>query len=188
MQESYRLRTLAFVVAIPVLYALSMHVRALGGDVLAWAQPILSGAFPNTTPVKSTVADHFASAPAAGAPMLLTAGSGSRWVYDRAHRIAAWSEQGDLTGNEILYVDTPPPGSLPSRDLSHVVTARGLHLGITPAQAARVFGLSPSAVHQSILYVSARMSKCPPGPEAPCENDAVIKFRGGQAYSIGLFP
>jgi len=114
----------------------ALNARVLGADLLAWAGPIVDSAIPNGTAIKSTVADRFAHPPAAGGEGESTAGSGSTWVYDRAHGIAAWLENGDLTGSEILYVSSPP-GSLPSRDLSHVVSVRGLHLGMPPRKPRR---------------------------------------------------
>jgi hypothetical protein len=168
----------------------ALNARVLGADLLAWAGPIVDSAIPNGTAIKSTVADRFAHPPAAGGEGESTAGSGSTWVYDRAHGIAAWLENGDLTGSEILYVSSPP-GSLPSRDLSHVVSVRGLHLGMTPAEAAKIMGVSTSAVRPMsgvlTLFTATHAPPCPTGPEGSCDIDAVIKFKGGHAYSIGLW-
>jgi hypothetical protein len=188
--ERRHFRRIACLAMATVVCAGISQARALGADVLSWAGPIVDSAIPNGTAVKSTVADRFAHPPAAGGEGEPTAGSGSTWVYDKAHGIAAWLENGDLTGSEILYVSSPP-GSLPSRDLSNVVSVRGLHLGMTPAEAAKVLGVSTSAVHTMsgipTLYTATHAPPCPTGPEGSCDIDAVIKFKAGHAYSIGLW-
>jgi hypothetical protein len=189
--ERPHFRPIACVAMTMFLCAGASHARVLGADLLSWAGAIVNGAIPNGTAVKSTVADRFAQPPAAGGQGESTAGSGSTWVYDRAHGIAAWLENGDLTGSEILYVNSPPPGPLPSRDLSKVVSVRGLHLGMTPAEASKTLGVSTSAVKPMsgvlTLFTATHAPPCPTGPEGSCEIDAVIKFKAGKAYSIGIW-
>src|SRR4029077_4761456 len=54
--------------------------------------------------------------------------SGSTWVYDYVHHIAAAESGGP---EMIFYVDNPPV-MVPNRDLSRVSTARGIRLGDSP--------------------------------------------------------
>src|SRR5271166_3611464 len=137
-------------------------VYAQSDTLVAWAGAIVDKAIPiDVKPFKTTVTDHFVRSPAAGGLGLPTAGSGSKWVYDGKHRIAAWSEHGDLTGDMILTVDTPPPAGLPSRDLSKIATARGLHLGLTPAQVTALYHVSSSAVHRLSAHSSVVIVEWP---------------------------
>ena len=190
-RRRFRPTAIVFVAAAALVLFAPNEARAQN-SLLAWASAIVSQAIPNANPVPSNVADRFSRAPAAGGRTLDTPGSGSAWVYDRIHRIAAWSETGDLTGAEILFVDSPPPGILPQRDLSRVDSVHGLRLNETAADVARILGVPPSrtratSAHRSVLFVAKRPIPCGPGREPPCESDAVVKFKDGRAISIGLW-
>jgi hypothetical protein len=68
-----------------------------------------------------------------------------RWVYDYAHHIVA-AEFGKDPYSDFVALAPNPPESLPSRDLSHVRSAHGLHLGMTPSEAVRLFRLPPKTI------------------------------------------
>lgn len=168
-------------------------------NLLEWANALseeLNG--PVTDRVRTSIGDHFGPMPytnihswrhalAHNGRLIETAGDGSYWVYDPVHHIAASSQSGDLTGDLILYSQRPP-ARVPTRDLSHIVSSRGLRLGITPALAARALGVPQSAVkrvsaRESILYVR-KNRMCGP---SPCAHDATVIFRNNRAISIALY-
>ena len=157
-------------------------------------------------PTKTAIEDHFGSAPyiqwkagpatnglAAHGVTLPTAGSGSIWVYDPVHHIAATSFGGDITGDKIFY-STAPPATIPAVDLSKTVSAHGLHLGITPSQAERDLGVAPSALiriddHISQLSVAKIITCHFEGQTGDCWESSDVLFRDGKATYIGLaFP
>jgi hypothetical protein len=153
---------------------------------------------PNRQPVTTTVDDHFGPTPydrpyvsrnaiAAGGIRLRTAGSGTLWVYDPVHHIAAASSRGDLTGDALFYTARPPT-AFPRRDLSRTVSTRGLRLGMSIARAATILGVSPDSVkrtspERSVLYVR-KPRKC--GTYA-CAADSTLIFENGRAIAISLY-
>lgn len=114
------------------------------------------------------------------------AASGSSWLYDSVHGIAAGPEYGDVHGDRIMYAPAPPV-AISERDLSGVVSRFGLHLGSTSTEAIRILRVSPSAVkrigpHRSILYARADR-RC--GKDY-CAHDAFVIFTNDRATSISL--
>jgi hypothetical protein len=154
-------------------------------------------------PTKTTVEDHFGNIPYAqwqggtsknGLAMhgtyLPTAGSGSTWVYDSVHHIAADSFGGDETGDTILYA-TPPPSKLAQRDLSGVVSAHGLRLGMTANQAALDLGVAAVAVqridnHHSELDVMKNIKCYYEGQHTLCAEQSTVFFLDSRAVYIQL--
>jgi len=157
-------------------------------------------------PTKTAIEDHFGSVPYIqwkGGPTknglafhgidLPTAGSGSIWVYDPVHHIAASSFGGDVSGDNIFY-SPPPPSKIPAIDLSKTVSAHGLRLGITPSQAERDLGVSPGALNRiddrtSQLSVAKIITCHFEGQTGDCWESADVLFRDGKATYIELaFP
>jgi len=98
--------------------------------------------------------DRFTSDVARGGLKAETACSGSRWVYDYKHHIAA----GDDGGPRMILYAPAPPVKLPSRDLSNMKTIHGLHLGSSPQQVTAALGVPPADVvqaspHSQYLYL-----------------------------------
>jgi hypothetical protein len=173
--------------------------------LVSWAEKTTPIAWQlgSLTAVSTAVADHFGSKPYSGWTKrgenglgypglgLPTAGVGSSWVYDAVHGIAAGTMYNDDGGwdDQISY-NAAPPSKLPSRDLSGVVSAHGLKLGMTTAQAVAAFRVSPSAVHKLDARTAALalLNKCP--KPQPCSNYGVVIFRDGHAVYImlGWFP
>jgi len=195
MRSSNQLAVVAIavsVIAVP-LCALS---QSAADAMAAWGMARLDSNSLTTTPARSNVNDYFGTvsyssaswwpkhALAVGGTHIETAGGGSWWVYDRVHHIAAASEEGDVTGDAILY-SGPPPEKLPERDLSHVVSRFGLFLGIPEDRAERILGVSIRAVKQvspdeSILSVREyclNRSVC-------ADHVTDIFFRNGRAMFI----
>lgn len=167
--------------------------------IVDWANAALREADgPIIQPVRTDVSDHFGPVPysslnrwrfalANGGPKIETAGSGSFWVFDPVHHIAAVSEGGDARGDAIFY-SPKPPFRLPARDLSKVASMRGLRLGISPSRAAEILRVSSGAVKrtsadESVLY--ARKDRiC---GKYSCANDATVIFRNDKVVSIALY-
>jgi hypothetical protein len=168
--------------------------------LVAWAEhaaPQAAYAVSTETPTK--VDDHFGAVPyaqwkgprgkdglAANGMYLPTAGAGSTWVYDPVHQIAASSFMGEETGDHILYA-APPPSTIPTRDLSHTVSAHGLKLGMSPGQAAHDLGVAITALqrvdaHHSCLSTNDITQQ----DGAPLGHYATIVFRDGKAVYIAL--
>jgi hypothetical protein len=173
-------------------------VTAQHDRLLAWADArIAVSDGPREASVSTTVSDYFGKSPyatrrtpgnglAAGGRRAPTAASGSFWVYDPVHGIAAGSEYGDVHGDRIMYAPAPPV-AVPRRDLSGVVSPLGLHLGSTSTEAARILRVSLSAVkrigpHRSTLYARADR-RC---GKDQCAHDAIIIFADDRATSISL--
>lgn len=122
---------------------------------------------------------------------LPTAGVGSSWVYDPAHHIAAGTGYSDDGGwDDQISNAASPPSKIPARNLSGVVSARGLKLGVTPRQAAAAFAVPVSAIrsidaHDSGLSV---LKKCPLPQHCTQFSNfyAVVIFRDGRATYIQM--
>jgi hypothetical protein len=149
-------------VTISICFVIACAGAALASStdaLTSWAEhaaPQAVNAVATETPTK--VDDHFGTVPyaqwkdsrrnnglAAHGIDLPTAEAGSTWVYDPVHRIAAECTDGQQVGDYIMYA-SPPPSTIPARDLSHVVSAHGLTLGMSPAQAAHDLGIASTAV------------------------------------------
>ncbi len=176
--------------------------QTVGGDkAVQWAEARFRDAEgPLRDPSATSVSDHFGPIPylsrnwwsrfalARSGRMFETACKGSFWVYDPIHRIAAASEFGDVTGDTLLY-SGPPPVAVPVRDLSKIVSSRGLHLGMSVAQAAKSLGVAkgaakPTSRRDSLLY-TRKDHPCEAG-RYHCSDDATVVFRGGSVVAISL--
>jgi hypothetical protein len=151
----------------------------------------------------TSVEDHFGRVPyelwkkrgqnGLGYPGLAlpTAGAGSSWVFDSAHHIAAGTGYNDDGGwdDQISYA-AAPPSKIAARDLSGVVSAHGLRLGMTPPQATSVFEVSTSAVRSLGAHYSALsvIKKCPVAKRCSeiSAYYAVVVFRDGRATYIEM--
>ena len=128
---------------------------AHGDPLTAWAEAAQSIALPgHVKPSPMEIEDHFPVALAARGTMAETPCSGSRWVYDYAHHIAA----GYDGGPEMLLYIGEPPVKLPSRDLSHVSSVRGIQLGDTPEHVTKALNVpladvTRSSKHRRFLYL-----------------------------------
>lgn len=151
------------------------------------------------TTVNTTVDDHFGAKSyeawgkrgenGLGYPgiELPTAGAGSSWVYDREHGIAAGTTYNDDGGwDDKISYNAPPPSKIPSRNLSNVVSAHGLRLGMTPPQAVAALRVSASAVRKLDSRTSALgvLHHCPK-PQR-CSTYGAVIFRDGHAVYIML--
>jgi hypothetical protein len=141
-------------------------------------------------PVTTRVSDYFGTSPnaeiAVGGRRLLTAGKGSLWVYDPVHHIVAVSEYGDVNGNSVIYSEKPP-ANLPARNLSHVLSAHGLRLGMPAVAVAAILGVRPGVVRQTSAtgsYLYARKPRmC---GTRKCAHDAIVIFEHDRAVAISL--
>ncbi len=127
--------------------------------------------------------DRFTIDVASGGLKAETPCSGSRWVYDYKHHIAA----GDDGGPTMVVYAPAPPVTLPSRNLIDVRTIRGLHLGSTPQQVTTAFGVPSADVvqmspHRQYLYLEkgVRLGHDP----HEYADIAIVTFRDGRAVSI----
>lgn len=114
-----------------------------------------------------------------------TACSGSRWVYDYAHHIAA----GFDGGPEMILYMSKPPVKLPSRDLSHVSTARGVRLGDTPKEVVAALKVPLSYVTQSSdhrQFLDLAKPVLHAGDTHVFYDLATVVFEGGRVVSIWL--
>jgi hypothetical protein len=196
-------RVTAAALASALLCAAAPRVAAAqkGDPLTAWAAAQIrrsDGGFAFRPTATTTVYDHFGPTQyftrslatgrwlAGDGPRLGTAGSGSFWVYDPVHHIAAASEQGDVDGDRIMY-SAPPPGTLPRRNLAGIVSVHGLRLGLTTGSVLRILRVPSSAIrrispHESVIYARAGR-KC---GRLECSHDHIIVFTDGRASSISL--
>lgn len=117
---------------------------------------------------------------------LPTADAGSTWVFDPVHRIAAETAAGDQTGDNIMYA-APPPSAIPARDLSHVISAHGLKLGMSPAQAAHDLDVSMTALQRVDAHYSfVSTNDLTQHNGVPVGHYAIIVFHDGHAVYISL--
>ncbi len=120
------------IVGLVLAFGLAQPVTAQHDRLLAWADTWIAAADgPREPSVSTTVSDYFGTSAyatrrrqgsglAAGGRRALTAASGSYWVYDPVHGIAAASEYGDVHGDRIMYAvgasrRRPGPRPLASR-------------------------------------------------------------------------
>lgn len=204
--EPKRPRVRVHVLSIAVIIGLMCTAGAAAGTIdalLDWTLHATPKVRLVEHPTKTAIEDHFGSVPYIqwkGGPSknglavhgidLPTAGSGSIWVYDPVHHIAASSFGGDVSGDKIFY-SAPPPSKLPAKDLSRTVSAHGLRLGITPSQAERDLGVSPAALiriddHTSQLSVEKTFTCYFEGQTGDCWDFADVLFRDGSATYIEL--
>lgn len=137
-------------------------------------------------PVATVIDDHFNHNLLFGAQSAETACSGTSWAYDYRHHIAAGRDRGNGPIQMILYAKEPPT-TLPDRDLSSVTSALGLHLGMATSDVARLYRVSPHAIHElpdrrRVLYLKDGV-KC---GSWICGHDKIVVFQKGRAVSISL--
>lgn len=162
----------------------SSHDDALalwGGIIIEFAESEEIG-----KPISTDIDDHFPPDSLHGATIAETPCSGTWWVYDARHGIAAGADRGVPYIQDILY-DGPPPTRLSSPDLSSIRSEHGLHLGMSVAQAAAVFhlrspkletlpgGLTVLSLEHDVACGSYK-----------CAHDKIIIFDAGRAVSISL--
>jgi hypothetical protein len=110
----------------------------------------------NLKPIPTTVSDRFVPDIIAGGARAETPCSGTLWVYDYTHGIAAGRHRDDPNGGTLDY-RSKPPVKIPDRDLLAVRSQLGLHLGISLDDAARILKEPVTAANVSgdsaVLYV-----------------------------------
>ncbi|MDQ6781760.1 MAG: hypothetical protein M3Z37_11495, partial [Candidatus Eremiobacteraeota bacterium] len=136
-----------------------------------------------------SVDDQFKRDVVAGGKYAPTPCSGTLWVYDYRHHIAAGRQRGHQYSGTILFAAAPPL-RLPNRDLSGVVTQRGLGLGDSPERALRALTAPPGALQQfpgnrQALFLRRRV-KCAVGWPQYCNHDVEIVFDRKRAVEISL--
>jgi hypothetical protein len=173
------------------------------GTLVAWAehaapQVVREG---ELNDVRTSVVDEFKPGPAgrrrsewglgAHGTFLETPEAGSSWVYDYVHRIAAESDYGGFQASIIFYA-SPPPSTIASRDLSKVVSTRGLRLGMTPQQAAHdlavpITSVSPVKIEGKVVphYSALSVNKPCPKPQM-CGQAAIVFFEDNRAVAIEI--
>jgi hypothetical protein len=169
-----------------VFIALAITPAKAHDEFTSWAETAQKKAyFGGDKSWPMAIEDRFTVRLAAGGTKAETACSGSRWVYDYVHHIAAGYDGGPQM---ILYVGKPPI-KLPSRDLSHVSTIRGIHLGESPEHVAAALKVPLSDVaraskHRQFLYLSKPVHL--PGDTHIFYDLSMIVFDDGRAVSIWL--
>jgi hypothetical protein len=131
------------------------------------------------------IEDRFPNRLALGGLKAETACSGSIWVYDYVHHIAA----GYDGGPQMILLIGDPPIKLPSRDLSHIVTIRGVHLGQTPQEVAAALHVSVSDIGRTSSqrqFIALQKPVRHPGDIHTYYDLANIVFNNGRAVSIWL--
>jgi len=181
--RSFLFAIAAAAVALTVEPAMSHDdpLTAWGAAVTAIADPRMLKA----SPFPMNVEDHFSKRLAPGGTKDQGPCSGSTWVYDYVHHIAA-AESG---GPEMILYAGNPPVKVPNRDLSHVVTARGIRLGDTPAKVVKALQFPLSAVTRTsndrgYLYLSKPVYLSDDVSHYKYFDIAMILFRDGRVVSI----
>jgi hypothetical protein len=180
------IRIAIFVCALCVNLGFATTPAQAHGHLLAWAESGQAHYLgPNAKPFMMGIEDRFPRRLAAGGVKAETACSGSRWVYDYVHHIAAVEDGGP---EALLYLGDPPE-RLPARDLSRVVTARGVRLGESPLQVTTALSVSRSDVvrtstHRQFLYLEKTVYI--KGQTHDFADIARIIFSDGRAVSIWL--
>ncbi len=131
------------------------------------------------------IEDRFLVRLAIDGPKAETDCSGSEWVYDYVHHIAAGYDGGPQM---ILYIGDPPI-RLPSRDLSHVATVRGVRLGETPEQVTAALHVPVSDIERTSShrqFIALQKPVRHPGDSHIYYDFAMIVFNDGRAVSIWL--
>lgn len=116
---------------------------------------------------------------------LATAGKGSTWVYDYAHHLAAGTMCCEFAA-DFVFMALPPPRPLPQRDLSHIRTYHGLHIGMTINDAAAALLIPRATIHlNGTGFEMLRVFK--PRPHGFGGFLGLIYFKNGSAigYQVG---
>jgi hypothetical protein len=137
------------------------------------------------SPFPMNVEDRFQQRVESGGTNDQTPCSGTRWVYDYAHHIAA----GGGGGPEMLLYAGSPPIKVPSRDLSHVSTVRGVRLGSTPEQVVKALNvpltdITRTSTHREFIYLSKPVYFAGDHYHHEFIDAAMIVFHDGRAISI----
>jgi len=182
-----RTRTLiSFIVGFCAVAALVLGPAKAHDELAAWAQSAQEIAGPSDRQRQPMVIeDHFTERLAFNGMKADTACSGSRWIYDYAHHIAAGFDGGP---EMILYIGTPPV-KLPSRDLSHVSTVRGLRLGDTPKQVVAALKVPLSDITRPTdrrQFLNLAKSVVHAGDTHGYFDFSTIVFHDGHVVSIWL--
>ena len=176
--------------AVVAMLTIAPQVPALSHDdpYVPWANATYASAISvldvrGVKPHLMKAEDRFAVDVAFGGLRAETACSGSRWVYDYKHHIAA----GESGGPRMILYAPAPPVKLPSRDLSNVKTIHGLHLGSTPLQVTAALGVPPADVvqaspHSQYLYLEKDVHLGHDPHEFA--DIAIVMFEDGRAVSI----
>ena len=156
------------------------------GALENWAGSAQSIALPaREISFSMTVEDRFRVRLALEGAKAETACSGSRWVYDYVHHIAA----GYDGGPQMIVSIGDPPMRLPARDLSHVITIRGVHLGQTPGEVAAallvpISDIERTSRHRQYLYLQKPVHH--PGDNHTFYDLDDVVFYDGRVMSIWL--
>lgn len=171
---------------LAVFIALTPRPAIAHGSFEQWAESALAMAGrADEASFPMRIEDRFPARLALGGIKAETACSGSIWVYDYVHHIAAGY---DGSPEMILFIGDPPI-KLPSRDLSHIVSNRGVHLGQTPEEVAFELHVPKSDVVRRSRQQQTLSLQKPvrfPGDNHTFYDLANIVFNNGRAVSIWL--
>ena len=178
---------LSCVLGLGIATALAITPAKAHDEFTSWADAAQKRAYFGdiTSSRPMAIEDRFTVRLATGGTKAETACSGSTWVYDYVHHIAAGYDGGP---EMVLYMGKPPI-KLPSRDLSYVSTVRGIHLGESPEHVAAALRVPLSDVtraskHRQILYLSKPVHI--PGDSHVYYDLSTIVFENGRVVSIWL--
>lgn len=178
------LKVVLIVLSICVI-SLAASGRAYSHDapLTTWGTAAAASADPRSlkaAPFRMSVEDRFPRRLESGGTNDGTPCSGTTWVYDYVHHIAA----GGGGGPEMLLYVGSPPTKLPSRDLSRVSTVRGIRLGSTPEQVATalkipITDVTRTSAHREYVYL-----RRPDPLHRDLVDLAMIVFHDSRAVSV----
>jgi hypothetical protein len=182
-------RIQASLAVVATLCALLVPRPAASHDaaLMTWANAALDRAEDyRIKPVKTAIDDHFNHDLISGGHIAETPCSGTSWVYDYRHHIAAGRDRGSGPLQIILYANDPPT-KVPSRDLSSVESAHGLHLGMTSSEVAKMYRVSTNTIvklsnGRRVLSLEKDV-KC---GSWICGHDKIVVFESDRVVSISL--
>jgi hypothetical protein len=119
------------------------------------------------------------------------AGTKGHVLYDAVHKTVMYQEGCCAWRNAVLASGiAPPPSSVRSGNLSAVRTQRGLTLGMTQAQVARVYGKTAPHSVRGVAGVTmlsyTTMHGNPSSPANACGQFQNFAFRDGKLFYIEL--
>lgn len=113
-------------------------------------------------------------------------------VYDYAHRIAFY-RRGCCSWNEVVAAYAPPPPKrVIDRNLAALHTTRGIHLGMSPAQVRKIYGVAPmlavpgTPAVRVLAYTTRPPRKSLKMVSSPCGQDENFYFRRARLVQIQI--